>query len=372
MKILLSCLSKSWGGMEMFTLTSALKLIERNVDVNLLCINNSKLNEEALKYNIKCYTVSGASYFNPFQIIKTSAIITKNEFNIIHSHASKDLWTLVPAINFSKTNDIPLVLTKHVGSAVVKKNFLHNYLYKRVNKALAISSSIRNNIIETTVIKPENIILFHNGVDIKNFNPEKADRNKLRNELNINDNILLIGMIGRMSPGKGHEEFIDSASFLLESYNNILFVIVGEASFGEEEYEIKIIKTGKEKGKGKIIFTGFRNDIPDILSALDIFILPSHAEAFGIALIEAMAMEKPVIATKSDGILDIIDDKVNGLFFEKKNTKQLTDKINYLLESKEERIRLGTNARKDVLNNFNLDTRFDKLIELYKELISIN
>lgn len=369
MKILLSCLSKSWGGMEMFTLTSALKLKERNTDVFLLCIKNSRLEIEARNNNIKCFPISGGSYFHPIQILKTSSFISQNKFEIIHSHASKDLWTLVPAIKISNRKNIPLVMTKHVGSAVVKRNFLHNFLYKRVNKALAISSSIRENIIETTIIKPENVLLFHNGVDINNFNPANSYRNKLRNELNINDDTIVIGMIGRMSPGKGHEEFIETVSLLLKEYNNLLFVIVGEASFGEEEYETNIKIMGEEKGKGKIIFTGFRSDIPDVLSAFDIFILPSHAEAFGIALIEAMAMEKPVVATKSDGILDIIIDKENGLFFEKKNVNQLTEKIKYLLESKERRNELGKNARKHVLENFNLDTRFDKLIELYRDFI---
>lgn len=371
MKILLSCLSKSWGGMEMFTLTSALKLKERNTDVYLLCIGNSRLNEEAVKNNINCFPISGGSYFHPIQILKTSSIINQNKINIIHSHASKDLWILVPAIKISNRKNTPLIMTKHVGSAVVKKNLLHNYLYKRLNKALAISSSIKENIIETTVIKPDDIILFHNGVDIKNFNPEKAERNKLRKELNISEDILLIGMIGRMSPGKGHEEFIEAASNLLEKYNNILFVIVGEASFGEEEYETKIKNLGKVKAKEQIVFTGYRSDIPDVLAAFDIFILPSHAEAFGIALIEAMAMGKPVIATKSDGVLDIIVENKNGLFFEKKNIYQLVEKIKYLLESKERRVELGLNARKHVLENFNLDTRFDKLIELYNQ-ININ
>lgn len=370
MKILVSCLSKSWGGMEMFALNSSLKLKENGINISLLTLFNSKLHLEAKKNNLPFFTIKGGSYFHPLQIIKTARLINNNNFNLIHSHASKDLWTIVPALKLLSKRNLPLFITKHIGSGVVKKDFLHNFLYKRVTKALAISQSIKQNIIETTCIKEKNVILFHNGVNIKNFNPQNANPNKLKNEFKIDDNKILIGMLGRMSPGKGHEEFIEAASIICKQFNNLLFVIVGEASFGENEYEEKIRTLAKDKCENKIIFTGFRNDIPDILSSFDIFILPSHAEAFGIALIEAMSMELPSIATKSDGVLDIIIDKENGFFFEKKNVSELVEKIISLTKSEDERKRIGKNARKHILENFNIDNSIHKLLNLYKTEIN--
>lgn len=89
MKILYSCLSQSWGGMEMFTLTAVEKLLERNIEVELLCYPNSKIYKEALNRNIKIHTSHTKNYFHPLQIIKLSQLINKEKFNLIHTQASK-------------------------------------------------------------------------------------------------------------------------------------------------------------------------------------------------------------------------------------------------------------------------------------------
>jgi glycosyltransferase involved in cell wall biosynthesis len=369
MKVLYSCLSKSWGGMEMYTLTSVKQLLLNNIRVELLCIKDSTLLNEAKASGITVHQIDNDSYFNPTGIYKIMPLINKGNFNLIHSQASRDLWLLVPALMLTGSK-IPLVFTKHVGSFVVKRDLLHRIIYKRVSLAFAISGVIKRNMIDTTPLPPEKIRLLYNYIDVNRFNPANARRTEIRNEFSVSEGDLLIGMMARFSPGKGHEEFLEAAKVLKETYNNLKFMIVGKASFGEEDYERKIKDMAAKSGLSDVIFTGFRKDTSDVLSAMDIFVFPSHAEAFGIALIEAMALQLPTVSANADGVLDITIDEKTGYLFENKNIHDLCDKITKLIKSERDRKEFGLAGRKRVIEKFNIEKQTAEIIEIYSSLIS--
>ncbi len=367
MKVLYSCLSQSWGGMEMFAITAVEQLLKRGIDTDLICYPGSRIHAEASKKGINLYTVKAHSYFHPFEAVKLSKIIRKGNYSLIHTQASKDLWVLVPALKFAGSR-IPLFLTKQVGSFIKKKDLLHKFIYKRVTTAFAISNVIKQNLIDTTPLTEEKIKILHNGINLERFVPEKAERNKIRNEFKINDDEIVIGMLARFSWGKGHEEFLLAAKELVEKYDNLKFMIVGEPSRGEDEYAAKIKNLAMEYGlSGKVIFTGYRSDTPDVLSAMEIFAFPSHSEAFGIALVEAMAMGLPTVCSASDGVLDIAVDGHTSYLFEKQNASQLAEKLSLLIEQPDKRKLFGKNARERVEKLFDIEFLTDKVIEFYKE-----
>lgn len=366
MKVLYSCLSKSWGGMEMITLTFIKKLLERNIKVELLCVDESRMQIEANNLGLIIHAVKASGYIHPFTTIRIINIINRGNFHLVHTQASKDLWLLVPALKFVKSA-IPLFLTKQVGSYIVKKDFLHKFLYNRVTKAFAISTIIKNNLIETTPLTEDKIELLFNAVDTQKFDPSKTDRKKLRKEFNINDDELLLGMIARFSPGKGHEEFIAAAEKLSSKYNNLKFLIVGEASRGEDEYASQIKKMAEDKKLSNIIFTGFRSDTPDVLAAMDIFVFPSHAEAFGIALVEALSMGIPSVCSNKDGVLDIAVDNKTSLLFKNKDANDLTDKIDLLIKDAAKRKLMGELSRKRAKELFDINFIMDQTIVFYEK-----
>jgi len=358
--------------MEMYTLTSVKQLLSHNIEVELLCIKGSTLQNEAKSSGIITHSISGDSYFNPAGIFRIISLISKGNFDIIHTQASRDLWLLVPALKLAGSK-IPLVFTKQVGSFVVKRDLLHRIIYNRVNLAFAISGVIKKNMIDTTPLPPDKIRLLYNCIDVNRFDPANARRTEIRNEFNVPESELLIGMMARFSPGKGHEEFLGAAKILKETYNNLKFVIVGKASYGEEDYERKIKELAEKSGLSNVvIFTGFRKDTINVLSAMDIFVFPSHAEAFGIALIEAMAMQLPTVASNADGVLDITIDGETGYLFENKNVNDLRDKISRLIKSREDRIKFGKAGRKRVIDKFNIEKQTTEIIDIYSSLISKN
>lgn len=358
--------------MEMFTVDSVSRLLNKGIPTHLLCYPGSRIHSEAEKRGISVILVKASGYFHPVLISRLSQIIKQNKYDIVHTQASKDLWVIVPALKFINSK-IPLVLSKQVGSFIMKKDFLHQKLYNRVSAAFAISNVIKANLLETTNLPEDRIFVVHNSVDVDRFNPDKIDHLKVRKEFNIPQNSLVIGMLARFSPGKGHEELLRAARELLSAYPDLIFMIVGEASRGEDEYAAKIKQLTKELMIEKnVIFTGFRQDIPEVLAAMDIFAFPSHSEAFGIALAEAMSMGKPTVCSDSDGVLDIAVDEVTSFLFKKQDYGDLKIKLEKLIDSPDLRKQFGKAARKRITENFNTEHLTEKTINIYKTLSESN
>ncbi|PKL83229.1 MAG: hypothetical protein CVV24_05935 [Ignavibacteriae bacterium HGW-Ignavibacteriae-3] len=247
---------------------------------------------------------------------------------------------------------------------------LHKWIYNRINLALAISGVIKQNLIDTTPLTEDKIILLYNAIDVNRFNPEKFDRRKIREEFNIDNTEILIGMNARFSPGKGYEEFLHAAKELSEQYKNVRFIAVGGPSKGEDDYAMEIKTMASNLGlDGKVIFTGFRNDVPEILASLDIFVFPSHAEAFGLALVEAMSMKLPSVCSNTDGVLDIAIDHETSLLFKKADYHDLSEKLSELINNPDERAIFGNAARKRAVNVFSMKLITSKLISIYKDQI---
>lgn len=369
MKVLITCLSRSWGGMEMYSLQTAEELVKSGLAVDLLCFPGSQLHLEAEKHGIRTHTLKFSNYFSPAVTIKLYGILKKEQYDIVHAEASKDLWLIVPALKFSSLKT-PLIFTKHVGSYIVKRDLLHKWIYNRVDRALAISGVIMKNLIDTTPLTEDKIILLYDAIDVNKFNPEKYDKRKIRKEFNVGDNELLIGMNARFSPGKGHEEFLHSAKEITQQFQNIRFIAVGGPSKGEDDYAEEIKNLASELGLDeKVIFTGFRNDVPEILASMDIFVFPSHAEAFGLALVEAMSMKLPSVCSNTDGVLDIAVDHETSLLFQKADYHDLTEKLSELIKNPDERVNYGNAARKRAVDVFSMELITSKLISIYQEQI---
>jgi len=349
----------------MFTLTAVRQLLKRNIAVELLCAEESRIHIEANNLGLIVHPLKISWLSNPSNILRLISLIRRSKCDLIHTQASFDLWLLVPALKMLQSN-IPLLLTKQVGSFIVKKDFLHKWIYNRLTYALAISTSIQKNLIDTCPLMENKVLLLHNGIDIKRFNPENVNRHIVRKEFKIDDKELLIGMVGRFSPGKGHEEFLFAAKELNKKYFSLKFMIVGEPSRGENEYADTIKKLALDYQLKNLIFTGYRTDTPEVLSAFDIFVFPSHAEAFGIALAEAMAMGKPSVGSNAEGILDIAIDSETSLLFENKNSEDLLRKISLLIDSPELRKRFSTAARKRAAQHFDIEKLTDDVIKIYE------
>jgi len=369
--IIISCGSNSWGGLEMITLETAILLSKTN-NVILVSSKDSRLKIEALNNNLN---IADILEKNLSSVSKLKTLIKDFKPDIIHTHLSHDLWTIVPALKIAKS-EAKLFLTKHMGSGVSKKDLFHRYLYKRVNGVFAVSNYIRESVIETCPLNPEKVSVLHDGIIPDKFDKSLYNISEIKKNLNIPIDKLVIGIIGRISTGKGHKQFLEAAKIIKDKTSpgslkerEPFFLVVGSSGKGEENYEIEIIEMARSLGlSNDTIFTGFRKNIPEMLAIIDILVFPSHLESFGITLLEAMAMEVPVAASNNAGILDIVIDGETGFLVPVKNSSILADAIIKLIENPELRKYFGTQGRKRVLQNFDMRVIVDKLVENYKKL----
>jgi glycosyltransferase involved in cell wall biosynthesis len=364
--ILQTCFSASWGGLEMQALEVADQLERRGHHVVLACCPGTRLESEAAQRGLPVLAANVAGYFHPGAIRLLRRCIADRKIDIVHSHLSRDLATLVPALFPGRR--IPLLLSKRVGSAISKRDPLHRLTYARVDMVLAVSSVIHQNVLDTTPVPPQRVMTLHDAIDTKQFSPGRF-RDAIRTELRLSPADLVVGFVGRFSPGKGLEELLDASARLRGTSVRFHVVIVGEASFGEEAYGEHVRRECADLGlEDMVTFTGFRPDIPAVLAAFDIFAFPSHAESFGVALIEAMAMELPVVSTNCDGVLDIVVDGETGLFVHPREGGELASALDRLIRDGDLRQKLGQAGRRRVEMLFDRNTQMDRLEMIYRDL----
>jgi glycosyltransferase involved in cell wall biosynthesis len=264
-----------------------------------------------------------------------------------------------------------VLLSRRMGSYIGKKDFFHRFTYRHVARVLAISSVIHRNVLDTTPITPDRVMTLHHAVDTEKFSLKNTDRRATRRGLRLDDAMLAVGFVGRFSPGKGHEEFLHAAHAIAKDHPHLRFVVVGEASRGEESYARHIRSLCSDLGLDAVVlFAGFRTDIPDVMAAFDIFAFPSHAESFGAVLIEAMALELPVVSTNCDGVLDIVVDGVTGLYVSPRNAPELAGALTRLIHDPSLRAAMGKAGRRRVEEFFDQRKQIDRLEEVYREVIA--
>lgn len=367
MKILEVCTSRSWGGMEMRTLKISEAFKELGHSVTLLCHPESSLHNDAVKSGIETITLPFKNGIHLYLILKLSKHLKQNRFDLIHTQFSRDLRFLVPALK--GMNNTPLVLTKRLASFINKKDLFHKYLYNRVDLITAISKVIQENVIETCPVEPSKVEIFYNGINVDKFQSALKLRVEKRKELGIKDEIV-IAIFGRFSPGKGHEEFLEAAKIISSQKKNVKFLVVGSESYGEPEYEQSIYKLADSYNlKDELIFTGFREDVPELMGAIDILAVPSHAEAFGNVAIEGMAAGKPVVAANNYGLLDIVVDQKTGLLFKVKEADDLAVKSITLIDDHGLRKKLGVAGLQRVKEVFDEQKQIKKLEQRFFDLI---
>ena len=366
MKILQSCGSRSWGGLEMQALMTSVELRRRGHDVSLLCLPRTTLLREAYSAGVPAVSLLGEDR-NAFATIKDlSRLFRSYNYDVVHTHLSHDLWWIVPALKLA-SSDAKLFLTKHMASGVKKTDPLHKFLYGRLQGTFAISNYIKGSVLNTCPVPESDVHVVPPGISLEVFDPALYNKSEIRRQLGIPENVILVGMIGRMTPGKGHQEFLKAAADLVKTSDmTFQFMVVGGASEGEEAYAANVRQLASDLGVGDVVqFTGFVKDIPRMLAALDILAFPSHEESFGLGLTEAMAMKIPVVASRSAGVPDIVVDGETGLLVPPKDHAALAEGIFSLAIDPERRKRYGSAGRKRAERLFSIQSVAERLEEYY-------
>jgi glycosyltransferase involved in cell wall biosynthesis len=214
------------------------------------------------------------------------------------------------------------------------------------------------------------IVVIPNGVDLRRF--ADGDRQAVRRSLGVPESARLIGLVSRLSPLKGIEDFLHSAAIIAAKSDDLRFVIVGEPSpIQNVAYLEELRGLAHSLGIGsKVLFTGLRSDVPALLTALDVSVMPSLNEALSNVLLESMAAATPIVATDVGGTSEAITNGVNGVLVPAANPQSLATAIERLLAAPAQARQLARNARKTIEDRFSLDRMVYATECLYDRLLS--
>jgi glycosyltransferase involved in cell wall biosynthesis len=314
--------------------------------------------------------------------VKINRFLKENDFDVIHVHFPFAANVL---INLNRRIREKMVYTLHIGEEEERLNLDSDketslllrlfspdlYLMNRIKKSVVLNESLRSKLISKNKIKPENITVIHNGININELNPNINIRD-IKEKYVLNGKISIL-FTGNIIPRKGIEYIVKAADILINEldYDNTLFLIAGNLSL-DEVYVEKIKRLIKNyELEGNVNLLGFLpyEELKKMYVACDIFALPSFGEGDSIALKEALASGKPLIGTNIGGIVAQIEDGWNGFHIEPGNEKQLAEKIKYLIENEEERGRMGKNSRILAEEEFDWKKIADRYLNVYEVVV---
>jgi glycosyltransferase involved in cell wall biosynthesis len=243
--------------------------------------------------------------------------------------------------------------------------FLYGWLGNKADGFVAVSDEVHEAIVKQINSVRHKVYTITNGVDTRRYE-QPGNKAALCQELNLKLDSYLIATIGRLTTQKGHCYLIEAAAEVVAAYPNTHFLLIGEGEL-RESLELQIQQANLTSS---VHFLGRRKDIPNLLGAIDLFVLPSLWEGLSIALLEAMAAAKPIVATKVAGTNQVMVQGKTGLLVAPGDSHALATAILEVLANPNQAKSLGVAARFRVINNYSAQHQTNEHLTLYRRLLN--
>lgn len=324
---------------------------------------NLDLMEQAMMHDLETHVFDCRQKIDLKTIRLISSYVKNNCVDIVHTHGYKStIYAKLSAL----TTKTPLVSTCHNWiNSNLKMNFyisLDKMVLKHVDAVIPVSRPVQELLI-TAGISREKITLIENGITIEKFNTN-VDKLKMKNELCIDPDRIIIGTVGRLSNEKGHRYLIEAAKKILTVDKNCVFLLIGDGVLKSQLKE----SVKKLNLDDKIIFTGKCLKVPQLLSIVDIFVLPSLLEGQPMALFEAMAAKKPIVATKVGDVPKILRQGMCGMLVPSSNADAIAEAVLSLIASPDKASLLASLAYSEVSGKYSSKQMAVKYLEVYRSL----
>lgn len=361
-----------WAGAEVQIATLLSELTKcPEVDIQAIILNDGRLARELRASGIKV-KIFDENKYNSFTIFKKLLNIFETEaFDILHTHRYKENFLGGVAAKF---RGIPyLVSTVHgqsepfTGIKCIKTaaySRLNDLMGKYfTNKIIAVSLDLQRSLRKR--FNHGQVICIHNAIDMARIKVASSPE-KMREGLQISKDHRIIGTIGRLVPIKGIQCLLKAAKIIIDKRSDVTLLIVGD---GPLRNSLEQLSRSLHIEK-HIRFLGTREDIFDLINIMDIVMFPSFHEGTPTAMLEALAMGKPVVATRVGGIPEIIRQDELGILIEPKKPEHLAEACLALLNNSMDTEDLKLKRKQYIAREFSSDVLRHKVIKLYKELVS--
>lgn len=354
------------GGLERTTVAIVLNL--KGYTHEVLCLRKKGVLAQEIQIQgikIREFNFEGGLKFS--SIIKLIKELKNGNFHIVHCHGLyPSIWGRIAAI-FARVK-IRIIHCQNLYYGILIRDRIKLwFLSLFTTKVIAVSEAVKKSLVEFIWINPKKIsVIYNSASEIKLQSSYR--KKELRENFGIEDNDFVIGNIGRLTWHKGHFYLLEAFANCKSQVANCKCIIVGDG------FEMNKLKQEAEnlKLKDSIIFTGFRSDIENILSIMDVFVLPSTlTEGLPLVLAEAASAGLPLIATSVGGNTEIVFNGVNGFIVKPRDISALTDKIIYLINNPIDREKMGNESKKIWNRYFTLGKMLEKIDNLYKNYVSM-
>jgi glycosyltransferase involved in cell wall biosynthesis len=351
--------SEGWGGQEIRILLEMKEHGKQGHSLYLLCPPRTKLAEEAGGLGIEVIPHKIRTPWDAGSIRKIKNLIRELHVEVLHTHSSVDSWAGGLAGRWAR---VPvLVRTRHI-SVRVKRPWL-NRIYYLPDAVITTGEHIRRELLQTHKIPSERIVSIPTGADMGRFHPGPPDLD-LKKRLGLPIGSPVITLVAVLRAQKRHEMVIGAAAEVLQVFPQARFIFVGDGP-GRDRVEQEIKNARLES---QILMTGYREDIPAILSFTDLGIISSVAEGIPQFLFQIMAMGKPVIATEVGGIPEIVTSGVTGVLIPPEDSAALAKAIIKVLGDPESARRLGEEGRRLVEREYTVEKMAEKVYRVYQQV----
>ena len=330
--------ARTWRGGEQQALWLCQGLHRRGHDIFLACQPDGELHRRAEALGVRVYPLAMRGEWDLWAVKNLARLIRETSSEIIHFHTAHAHTLGLLAAQVTKVPE--RILTRRVDFHI-HRHPLNRWKYgSALTAILAISEGVRSVLIEDG-IPAERVVTVRSGIDLERIQ-EVGDPSKIRDEFGVSPDEIIVGIVAALAPHKHHHNFLEAAAIVKRSIPKARFFIVGE---GELQPELE--RLSKSLGLSEnVIFTGFREDVLMLTKSLDIFVLSSYLEGMGTALLDAMALARPVVATRVGGIPEIVRDGQNGLLVPSRNPAELANAIVKLGRNQLLREKMGAQGKK--------------------------
>ena len=371
------------GGSAMDTVCTVLRHDRRRFRVMLVCGQKEAMSaeESALidaglrdlqRAEVPLITIpSMAREINPFRDVRAVwglwRLMRRERPAIVHTHTSKAglvgrlaAWLArVPVVIHTPHGHI---FYGYYGMLMSKMIcWVERILAMPTDRIVTLTDQGAREHIQHKIARPQKFAVIPSGITLSTFRSVRVDRSVKRKELGIPVEGVVVGTVGRLVPVKGHAWLLQSAPRILCEYPQACFVFIGD---GPLSNQLRLLADNLGVS-ASVLFLGVRRDVPECLATFDVFVLPSLNEGMGLALVEAMAMGLPVVASRVGGVPDIVTDGVNGVLVPACDEQALASAVLGLLRDPSQRKAFGESAIRSVNQRFDITSTVEAIENLY-------
>jgi len=363
-KVLHTEWSDGWGGQEIRIINEMIALREKGVELYLACRDEAQIKKKALEEGFTVFVLPFRGNIDIQTLFLLMTLIKRHKIDIVNTHSGKDTWIGGLAAKFT---GVKFIRTRHLSNPIRKSRL--NFINELADYIFTTGESVRQDMIENNRINPDKITSIPTGIDENLFNPEFYDKYKCRKKFKINEDELVIGIVAVLRQFKRHDLFIAMAKELLKTYpkKNLKFLIAGE---GPLRYSLERL-IEKENLSEYVHLLGHVHNVPEFLSAIDIFTLTSDSkEGVPQSVMQALLMKKAVVATDAGSTQDLFYENNFMLIPAVNNSDLLIKKVSELIDDKTIRFNYEKHAREYVMKCFSRSIMQKKIYIIYKEILS--